>query len=559
MPRTGDFSALLALGMQAAQRGDLVAAAKHFAHAVAANPRSAEAHAALGQAQRGLGQMAEALASFERTIALRPDRPDAHFGRGIALRNLGRGAEALASFDKALALKRDYVDALNSRGNVLLDLRRPDEALLNYDAAVAARPDYADAWSNRGNALMDLQRPGDALASFDKALALRPNYAEAHNNRGMALRSLDRQAEALAEFERALAFKKEFPEALLNRGSVLRELARYADALANYDAALRQRPDYPDARQNRGMVRLLLGDFARGWPDFELRLRTHEAARAREYKQPRWRGEGAIAGKTILLHAEQGFGDTIQFCRYAEAVAALGARVVLAVPPALKRLLTGLRGVAAVAASDAETGAFDWHCPLPSLPLALKTTISSIPAAIPYLAAPADRVQAWSKRLGAGARPRIGLAWSGNPKHKNDRNRSIALRRFAALGGLKASVVSLQKHMRADDAATLAEFAWLAPFGGELTDFADTAALIAQLDLVISVDSAVAHLAGALGKPVWILLPHVPDWRWLIGRDDSPWYPTARLFRQPAIGDWDGVFEKIQAALADLSAKMPAP
>jgi tetratricopeptide (TPR) repeat protein len=513
--RPADFDALHLLGVVTAQRGDHRAAAEILARALAANPGAAEAHANLGQVRRALGETAAALASFERATRLDPKLADAHAGRGMMLRQLGRAAEALESFERALVQRPGHADALNGRGNALLDLKRPAEALASYDALLAARPGHADGWNNRGSALLDLLRPAEALAGFDKALALRPRYAYARNNRGMALRQLGREAEALADFEQALALE----------------------------------PDFAEARKNRGMVRLLLGDFAGGWPDFEWRFAATGAPRPRDYGEARWRGEGGIAGKTILLHAEQGFGDTIQFCRYAAPVAALGARVILAAPPTLKRLLASLAGAPLIAASDAETGPFDLHCPLLSVPLALKTTLATIPAAVPYLAPPAELARAWAERLAGIARPRIGLAWSGNPKHGNDGNRSIPLRLLAPLGAAKAGFVNLQKEIRDADRAALADFAWLAPPGAALGDFADAAALIAGLDLVISVDTAIAHLAGALGKPAWILLPYAPDWRWLRDGETSPWYPTARLFRQPAIGDWESVIAKLGAAL----------
>ena len=352
-----------------------------------------------------------------------------------------------------------------------------------------------------------------------------------------------------------LALRPDHAEAYYNRGIALQSMLRLPEALESYRRAVALRPDYALAHWNESLCRLLMGDFEGGWREYEWRREVREfAPQYHDFPRPLWLGEQEVAGRTILLHAEQGFGDTLQFCRYASLLAARGARVILEVQPPLKSLLTRLSGPAMVLAQGEPLPEFDLHCPLMSLPLACGTTLDTVPAAERYLTADPERVAACSARLGNTARPRVGLVWSGNPAHGNDYARSIALvDLLGSLDGAGVTFVSLQKDVRSHDRATLAARADILHCGEELRDFDDTAAWIEAMDLVISVDTSVAHLAGALGKPVWVLLPYAPDWRWLLEREDSPWYPTARLFRQPRSGDWDGVLLAVACALTQES------
>jgi hypothetical protein len=349
----------------------------------------------------------------------------------------------------------------------------------------------------------------------------------------------------------ALASRPDYAEAFANRGVLLYDLKRFDEALASYDSAIALRPDYADAHFFKGLSSLVTGDLPRGWIEYEWR-RKAPAARIpkRDFSQPLWLGGDDIAGKTILLHSEQGLGDTIQFCRYAALVAARGARVILEVEAPLRELMTGLAGTAGIIAKGSALPDFDIQCPLPSLPLAFKTRLDTIPSTTPYLRVPKQALGYWNALLGAKRSLRIGLAWAGNAKHVRDRERSMRLRDLLPLLDIEATFVSLQKEVRAADAETLANCGVL-QFGRKLGDFSDTAALISQLDLVISVDTSVAHLAGALGKRVWILLTHAPDWRWLLDRDDSPWYATARLFRQDDTREWHGVIARVRDALVE--------
>jgi tetratricopeptide (TPR) repeat protein len=460
----------------------------------------------------------------------------------------GALAEAARLCASVLHDEPDHVGALHLTGVIAARQGLFQKALCHCERALAIQPDHVEALVNRAVALRALNRAEDALAGYERVLALRPNHAEAWYNRGNALRDLGRAEEALASYECALVAQPEHSGALLNRGNALRDLNRPEEALASYARALALRPDWAEAHWNESLVHLASGDFERGWREYEWRFRTRSPVTApRNFLQPRWRGERDIAGRTILLHAEQGLGDSLQFCRYAPMVATLGVRVVLEVQPALKPLLISLAGVALVLAQGETLPAFDLHCPLLSLPLAFDTRRETIPASVPYLAPAPDRAAMWAAELPPGIGPRVGLVWAGYAGNKNDRKRSIALSRLLAPVPAGVTFVSLQKEASAEDRALLAQRN-IPHLGEALRDFADTAAVVAALDLVIAVDTAVAHLAGALGKRVFILLPFAPDWRWLGYRSDSPWYPTARLFRQPRPGDWDSVFREVHAA-----------
>jgi len=562
--------------------------------AIAANPDYAEAFNNRGNALGVLRRLDDAIASYDRALALRPQYLEAQINRANCLRLLRRNEEALAAYNKALVLAPGDAELFNHRGGTLRDLQRPAEAIASFDRAIALRPNYAEALIGRGNAMLELQRNADALADFDRAIAIKPDFAEAYSNRGNVLRELNRREEALVSFARAIELKPAYDGSYNNRGNVLLDLNRHAEALADYDRALTLKPDNTDALVNRSnalgnlgrfaeavesceraialkpdlaeahwnkaLTCLLLGDFERGWPAYEWRWRRSTETGRRDFSQPLWLGEQPLRGKTILLHAEQGFGDAIQFVRYVPIVAAQGARVILEVPDDLKPMLTGFASVSALVSRDESLPAFDAHCPLLSLPLAFKTTPATIPAPVPYLHAPPERIAAWRERLPPKGGLRVGLAWSGKPTHKNDHNRTVALSHLAPLLSQEGcEFICLQKEFRDADRPLLATLPQLCCPGEAFADFADTAAVMASLDLVITVDTAIAHLAGALGKPVWILLSHVIDWRWLLEREDSPWYPTARLFRQPAGGGWDSVIIRTQQALAALAqAARPA-
>ena len=544
------FDALYLSAIIAGQTGRAEEAAELLAKAVTVNPSIADAYYNRGVALGELNRRAEAVESYERALALKPDHADAYYNRAVALGELGRPMQALESFDRAIALKPGYAEAHNNRGVALGRLQRYVDALASYERAIALKPDYAEAYNNRGVALGELNRPAEAVASYERAIALKPDYANAYNNRGIALGELDRPAEALESHDRGIALKPDYAEAFYNRGNALRDLHRHGEAVESYERALALKPDYASAHWNLADCRLLLGDFARGWQEYEWRWKLEQRDNGRrDFQQPLWLGGETLEGRTILLHSELGLGDTLLFCRYAKEVAGLGAKVVLEVQPPLLPLLADLEGVTQAMPRGALLPEFDYHCPLMSLPLAFKTDLSNIPAKIPYIHSNAARVAAWQAKLGKKSKPRVGIVWSGSKALRNDR-RSMTLAEMLPLVRDWAEWISLQKEVRESEAALLASRADLRHAGAELEDFADTAALIELMDVVVTVDTSVTHVAGAMGKPVWILLPFNPhDWRWMLDREDSPWYPTARLFRQSTDRDWASLVSQVNEEL----------
>lgn len=532
------------------QQGRLDEAEKLYARALKLQRDNFDALHLLGVLNHQRGKPAEAHRLIAAALKVNPNSPDALSNLGMVLNALDRGPEALAAIDKALTIAPGHADALNNRGNVLLDLKRPEEAVGAFDAVLAAAPRHLQARINRGNALTEMGQADLGLADYDAALAAAPNHPLAHYNRGNALRFLGREGEAIAAYEAALATAPQHVNAWLNRGHALAALNRHRDAVASYDRALALKPDHADAHFNAAMSLLTVGDYARGFQEYEWRWKRTGMVSRKEFRRPPWLGETPLAGKTIVLHAEQGLGDTVQFARYVPQIAAMGARVVLEVPPELKPLLAGLDGVREVVVRGEKLPPYDRHCPLGSLPLACRTDASNIPAAIPYLRAPEAYLTKWRARLDQLPAPRVALAWSGRAAHPNDRNRSMSLAQLEPLlAAPGVSFISVQRELRADDAEALSREPGITHVGAQLDDFADTAAVLELCDLLVCVDTSVAHVAGALGRPVALLVPFQPDWRWMLDRDTSPWYPGIRLFCQPAPRDWDSVIVRVRDAL----------
>lgn len=498
------------------------------------------------------GRRAEAVVAYRAALALDPGDAEAHRDLAVALQALGRDEEAIAAYRAALALRPDMAQAHNNLGALLQ--RRGDfqAAAGSHAAALAAQPDYPSARLNLGAALQRLGRLEQAEAAYRAVLASDPDHAAAHANLGLVLRARDRPEAALAHLDRALAAQPRSAAFHHNRGLVLRDLGEFDAATAAFARAVALAPDFAEARMSLGAARLLSGDFAGGWPDYEGRLALPGVAGPHR-EGPRWRGE-PLDGRTVLLQGEQGLGDAIQFCRYAALVAERGARVVLSCRAPLRRLFASLAGPAAVIADTDPAPPFDAWAPLLSLPGLLGTTLQTIPSPGAYLSADPDLAERWRRRLHGVDGFRLGIVWRGSPEHGADRSRSIDPVRFSRL--LKspgARAVCLQTDARADELARLG--APVIEVGADLSDMAETAALIANLDLVVSVDTAVAHLAGALGAPVWSLIGFSPDWRWLTGRRDSPWYGSMRLFRQARRGDWATPLGEVEAALASLQRR----
>lgn len=499
------------------------------------------------------GRLEAAVESIGRALTRVSTQAAPYSNLGLALLAQGRHQAALACFDQALALQADQAGSHNNRGNALRGLKRYQEALECYQRALALQPDFALAHSNRGNVLQDMQDHAQALLSYDAALHLQPGYAEAHNNRAHALRRLGRLSEALASCERALQIRPDFADAHNNHGNILQDLRRHPEAQASYARSLALRPDYAEAHLNHGLCCLTLGDFARGWAEYEWRWAspTHRSTR-RDFPQPLWLGQFPLAGRTLLLHAEQGLGDTLQFCRFAPRLAALGATVLLEVQAPLVGLLGTLDGVAQVLVQGEALPHFDCHCPLLSLPHALRLNLTDLPDlpshAGAYLSAQPARVAHWRARLAPHARPWIALSWSGNPTHVNDHNRSLPLAALEGLWALPGTVIAAQTQMNDAERVAFAAAGGIDP-GAALSDFGETAALLSCVDHVLTVDTACVHLAGALGRATTLLLPFNADFRWLLARSDSPWYPSLNLQRQTRPGDWS---EPVARALAAL-------
>jgi tetratricopeptide (TPR) repeat protein len=523
-----------------------------YDRAIALAPNEARIHSNRANALLDAGRAEEALTGYDLAITLKPDYANAHSNRANLLRSMGRLEESLAASDRAIALDPRLANAHANRGAALVELRRPGDALAACEAALAIDPAHAAALSNRGNALKDLERVTEALADYDAAIAAKPDFAAAWVNRGILFTALARYDEALADLDRAVAIKSDNAEAQCNRGVVLHRLGRFEEALACNAIALSLRPNWAEALLNDALTWLLLGRFDKGLPAYESRKRVRDRPGVRSFPAPEWRGSESLAGRTILVHAEQGLGDTLHFCRYLRLLHAKGAKVVFAVQNELKMLARSLDPALHVVRFSEIPRSFDFHAYLLDLPLALGTTLDSIPADVPYLSAEPGRVKYWKGRLG-DVGFKVGINWCGR-QGKADLGRSFPL---AALAGLArvpgVRLVSLQKGAGTEQLASLPSDMRVETLGEDFDAgpdaFADSAAAMASLDLVITSDTAIAHLAGALARPAWVSLKHIPDWRWLLGRMDTPWYPTLRLFRQAAPGDWTSVFSSMEQEL----------
>ena len=525
----------------------LAAALQNCEQAIAAKPDCPEAYNARGNILLRLMRYDDAVASFDKAIELKPDYPQPYNSRGNALQALHRFEEAIESYETAIALKADYAAAYCDRGNAFRSLKRFENAIESYGKAIILNSDYVDAYNNRGVALRRFGRFDEALQNFESAIALLPDHAGLHNNRGNALLALMRFEDAIESFDTAIALSPHYPDVYVNRGVALKELNRFDEAMESFGKVLALKPDHHEAILNRALVHLVMGRFEIGWRDYEARKNTRQPTENRSWGKPLWLGETDISGKTILVDREQGFGDVIQFCRYIRVLEDAGARVLFLPQKKLRALMRGLKADAHIVDLDIdiEIPPFDLQCPLMSFPLAFKTDIGSIPSAS-YITADEEKVAVWRHRLGRKTRPRIGVVWKGNVFPGKDR--SIDLERFQRLFNPCLEFISLQKEVT-DMERSLLDRAGVLHAGDAFDDFSDTAALCVLMDLVISIDTSVAHLAGALGVPAWVLLTWAPDWRWLLDREDSPWYPSMRLFRQKARGDWNGVLERLEVEL----------
>jgi tetratricopeptide (TPR) repeat protein len=540
------------LGNILREMGRLEEAAAAYQRAMILDPNSVGTLYNLGNVNQDLARLDQAVAYFERALTLRPDSVEIVTNLGTALHDQGRLDAAVTCYARAAALAPDSVETLANFGGALCDRGEPDKAAAQFERALALRSDHIESLNGLGIALRKQGRIEAAIAQFERALALRPDQAETHNNLALALEDLGRLDEAVFHYEHSLKLVPTQAETHNNLGNALEHQGRLEAAMSSYERALALKPDYAEVHYNRGLLLLLRGEYERGWAEYEWRWRCKDNPDTREFARPKWAGE-PIEGRTVLIHAEQGFGDIFQFLRYVPAVGERSANVLLAVPRPVIRIADNMPGVSTVLSQGDSVPEFDFHCPLLSLPHAFGTTMETIPNVVPYLTPPCDASAAWTRRLSSCSELKVGLVWSGNPVNKLNPQRSIPLamleplwaiagiRWFSLQVGQPATDVELEPKVPIED---------LSPF---LTDFAETAAAISHLDLVISVETAVAHLAGALGRPVWVPLAFVPAWRWLLGREDSPWYPTMRLFRQGRPGDWAAVIQRLAASLMQVS------
>jgi tetratricopeptide (TPR) repeat protein len=540
------------LGLIAYQMGRNGVAVDLIRRAIALDPNLPDAHNNLGNALRGQGQLDEAIASSRHAIALKPNFPEAHNNLGSALAGKGQLDEAIAAFRQAILLNPNLAEVHRNLGGVLKDKGQLDEAIAAYRQAIALRPDVSEAHFDLGITLQAKKLFDEAVAAYRQTIVLRPNFAEAHSNLGSALKEKGKLNEAIAAYHQAIALNPNFPEAQYNLANALIARGQLDEAIAAYRQAITLRPEYAEAHGNLALALLMRGDFQPGWEEYEWRRKCNDSQLSpQNFTQPEWDGS-PLEGRTLLLYTEQGFGDAIQFIRYLPLVAERGGKIIIACQEQLQRLFKMTARGWQIVSQGEPLPRFDLHCPLLSLPRVFRTTLPDIPKTVPYLQADAEIAKRWQHRLADHSLVmKVGIAWAGSPTNKNDRNRSMKLSSLAPLGQMPGvRFISLQKGKASVEAKTPPAGMQLIDWTEDLKDFANTAALIANLDLVIAVDTAVVHLAGAMGKPVWTLLPFVPDWRWLLERDDSPWYPSMQLFRQSSSGDWDSVVARVVPALS---------
>ena len=583
------FWAHNALGIGFLNTGQHEKACLSFEEAISIRSDFIEAYFNLGKAQKALKKYEDAICSYSKCISLNIHYADAYNNRGsVYLENLQEPEKALVDFqnflkiqpnvwngffniancynelkeyeeaikhyDRAVELNPNNADVHFSRGFTYYKLEQYEEALKSYDRALKLNPNNADVHFSRGVTYYELGQYEEALKSYDHAIELCPNQANVYSNRGIVFKSLKRYEEALKNIDFAIKLKPDLAAAFSNQGLVYFELKEYEEACKSYDRAIKLEPNIGDAYWNKSNLKILQGCYEEGWRLFEWRWKTtFLKLKPRNFNQPLWLGQEAINNKIILIHHEQGFGDAIQFSRYIPLIEKYNPKeIILETPQALISLVSTVRGNFKIIKLGDPLPHFDYYCPVMSLPLAFKTTLENIPSDMPYLYAEKSKISLWGERLGPKIKPRVGLVWSGSKGHKNDHNRSLLFKQLKLICDLPFEFHCLQKEIREIDLKVLGKEGNIKEHQNELIDFSDTAALISHLDLVVSVDTSVAHLAGALGKNVFLMLPYAPDYRWMNERPDTPWYPTMRLFRQPKADDWTSVVSKIRLEIKNL-------
>lgn len=550
------------LGVALYDLGKIDEAIEAFHKAIALNPNYADIYYNLGIALQNGGKVDDAIEAYTKAIALNAKHVDAYNNLGVTLHSKGKIEHAIQLFTKALAINPHYVDAYYNLGNALQKINKTDHAITAYEKAIALNPRYVDAYNNLGVALKSQGKVNEAIDVYTQALALNPNHAGVYNNLGSVLKAQGKIDESIDAYTKALALNPNYVDAYNNLGNALHDKGKIDEALEAYSKALSLDPSHADASWNQSLSLLLSGNLLKGFQLYEYRWLAEGSLKKfkRTFAKPLWLGKEDLSGKTILIHTEQGFGDTLQFCRYIEILAHQGAHVIFEVKKPLLRLLTNLRGIVTLIEKGLLLPEFDYHCPLLSLPHALKTTLETVPNKCPYIDTDPTLIGKWKHTLGKKRALRVGFVWNGGFRanqpelwYANNR-RNVPLELIVKLNRSDVDFYSLQKGDPAEsEFKERAQGLWqgdnLFNYMDDVKDFADTAGLISQLDLVIAVDTSTAHLAAAMGKPVWLLNRFDTCWRWMLHREDSPWYPTLKLFRQTSFGDWEGVIEKVIACL----------
>jgi tetratricopeptide (TPR) repeat protein len=546
-----DISEKFESGLKDYNEGNLLEAEKIFKDILGVQPDDIDALYFLAEISYRLGNYDSAVQHIKNALLHDPTNAGAYSNLGFILQSIGKFDEAVQCYQKAIELSPDLPDVYINLGNVLKEKKQFDEAVQCYQKALQLKPGLTDAYVNLGIALQKAGRFDEAVIYCQKAVQMNPGDANMHYNLGIAFQEKGRFDEAITSYLRALQLTPNDAEMYNNLAFALQENRRPFEAMPYYQKALQLNPAYATAHWNMSLALLLTGNFEEGWREYEWRWKTeYLASSCRDFEEPLWDGSD-INERTILLHAEQGFGDTIQFIRYAPLVARRGAKIIFECPKELASLLESTDGIKQIIVRGEDLPAFDVHCPLLSLPLVFDTRLDTIPAGVPYIASDNKLITRWKEKIrNDNSKIKVGLAWAGNPGFKQNRYRNCPLEKFSPLSQLSgAAFYSLQKGEEANEARNLSGDMKIVDYSDEIHDFSDTAAFIDNLDLVMSVDTAVVHLAGALGKPVWTLLPFSPEWRWLLDREDSPWYPSMRLFRQSSFGDWGPVMERVAAEL----------
>ncbi len=540
------------LGNLLLAKGNLAEAQACYERALAINPNYAQAYNNLGNLLLTNGDVENAIVHYQKAVNANPTYTEAFYNMGNALLNKGNLTEAQLQYQKAISLKPDFPEAYNNLGFVLHEQGNLEEAKSYYLQAIAVNPNYPEAYNNLGNLWQEQSELDKAQACYEQAINLNPNYADAYNNLGNVWLEKGNVENAIANFQQALTLKSNYADAYNNLGNAFKFKGQFTEAVSVYHQALTINPNFPEAHENLGMMLLLNGNLQNGFAEYEWRCRTKKYLR-RAFPYSLWDGSN-LNGKKILLISDQGLGDAIQFIRYAPLIAQKGGKIIVVCQEPLLRLFNNVFGIEQVITEALVE--FDVYAPLMSLPYLMGTTLENIPDRIPYISA----VQPYSFTLQTPPQTKlkVGIVWAGSPGNQNDRNRSCDVKHFLSIINIPGvAFYSLQKEPKAAELARIDTLGKVEDLSKKLNDFADTATAIAQLDLVISVDTSVAHLAGAMGKPVWLLLSFVSDWRWMLEREDSPWYPTIRLFRQPELGEWSSVFQQVANELRNLVTYLP--